>query len=760
MNEMFRHCEKLIEIDLSNFNTSNVIDMFCMFADCIRLNQINLSNFDTSIVTTMHGMFYRCNSLISLDLSNFITSEVIDMQKMFTDCNKLVSLNLSNFDTSNVEIMHQMFYKCKALVSVNLSNFDFSNVQNYEGMFSDCSSLKYISLLNFNQINPSMFDSINNKVIIFINDRKLYDIFLSKLESKACFILISNDWITQQNTVVNGINDCIESCDNNQQYKYQYNGKCYENCSNGYLLDNENSITNICKCELDKCLYCPPVALSKGLCTKCNNDYYQMENDPSNIGEYFNCYTKPKGYYLDGKDLLYKKCYFTCDECEIKGDIITHNCLKCNSNYSIGIVKNNYTNCYENSLETTIIIKKDIKNIIKDIIKSNNETEIKLNKEEEIKYYDLILDNIENSFISEDYDTSDLDNGNEQVIETEQITITFTTTNNQKNNINNNNMTVIDLGECEILLRKYYNISNNETLYMKKIDRIQEGLKITKVEYDVYSKLSGTILQKLNLSVCQNTKISLSVPIKLNENLDIFNTSSGYYNDICYTAKSESGTDILLKDRKDEFIKGNKTVCQDDCDFTGYNYTTTKAKCSCKVKESSKSFEDMNIDQTKLFMNFNDIKNYANFNILICYKNLFNSKGIKKNIGCYIIIIIIIFQIICFFIFYIKQFDIIINKVKEIISAKKSQKKGKKKTKKNKNLIMTENQNEKQNDDNNQNRNHKLKSKKLHKRGNNYISFANRQRNHIDINNIINGTKNKKKNSIIKDKKSQKRLEI
>ena len=31
-------------------------------------------------------------------------------------------------------------------------------------------------------------------------------------------------------------------------------------------------------------------------------------------------------------------------------------------------------------------------------------------------------------------------------------------------------MATIDLGECEILLRNYYNISNNETLYMKKID--------------------------------------------------------------------------------------------------------------------------------------------------------------------------------------------------------------------------------------------------------------------------------------------------
>ena len=32
-----------------------------------------------------------------------------------------------------------------------------------------------------------------------------------------------------------------------------------------------------------------------------------MENDPSNIGEYINCYKEIYGYYLDKVDLLFKK---------------------------------------------------------------------------------------------------------------------------------------------------------------------------------------------------------------------------------------------------------------------------------------------------------------------------------------------------------------------------------------------------------------------------------------------------------------------
>ena len=68
--------------------------------------------------------------------------------------------------------------------------------------------------------------------------------------------------------------------------------RCYENCSNGYLYDNNNNNNklNKCKCELAQCLTCPNVALIKGLCTKCNANYFPKENDPLNLGEYINCY--------------------------------------------------------------------------------------------------------------------------------------------------------------------------------------------------------------------------------------------------------------------------------------------------------------------------------------------------------------------------------------------------------------------------------------------------------------------------------------
>ena len=37
---------------------------------------------------------------------------------------------------------------------------------------------------------------------------------------------------------------------------------------------------------------------------------------------------------------------------------------------------------------------------------------------------------------------------------------------------------------------------------------IQDGTKAKKVEYNVYSKLSGKNVEKLNLTICENTKIN------------------------------------------------------------------------------------------------------------------------------------------------------------------------------------------------------------------------------------------------------------
>ena len=306
--------------------------------------------------------------------------------------------------------------------------------------------------------------------------------------------------------------------------------------------------------------------------------------------------------------------------------------------------------------------------IISDILSNSCiiKYETKKNEEENLKAQKNILENIENNIISGNYNTSNLDEGKDDIIKLEKITISLSTTENQKNNENKTNLTSINLNGCEELLRKEYNININEKIYIKKIDIEQEGFKIPKIDFDVYSKLSGNNLTKLNLSICKENKIDLSIPIEINEPLDKLNISSGYYNDLCYTTTSNEGTDINMKDRKNDYIKNNKSVCQEECVFSDYNFDTKKAKCSCNVEGVLFSLDNLVINTTKLYKGFVDIKNIANINLLECYDKLFSKDGLLKNVGFYTFIPIIIFHFVSIIIFYKNQFKKINDEVKDI----------------------------------------------------------------------------------------------
>ena len=284
------------------------------------------------------------------------------------------------------------------------------------------------------------------------------------------------------------------------------------------------------------------------------------------------------------------------------------------------------------------------------------------------KSYKPILDDYENIFTSENYNTTKLNKGEDEINKIDKFIITLTTLQNQKNNLYNN-MTSINIEKCETLLREHYNISENETIYMKKIDIIQENMKISKVLYDVYSKLNGTNLIKLNLSICQNNKISIIVPVEISENIDKLNTSSDYYNNICYKSSSDSGTDIILNDRKIEFVENNKTVCQEDCSFADYNYDEQKANCSCLIKESSSKYDNININKTKLYENFGELNNkkeISNIGLTSC--NVLSSKeNIESNTGFYLLLFILIAFVIIFIIFFLKGYNLLEKTIDQVI---------------------------------------------------------------------------------------------
>ena len=669
MTYMFFDCTSLINLDLTNFNTLNVIEMKFMFNNCSSLTSLNVSSFDTSNVITMRGLFYICSSLKSIELSNFNTSKSKDMAGMFYMCSKLETLNLSHFDTSQVTDMLDMFANCYLLKSLDLSNFITSKVILMVHMFYKCSSLTSLKISNFDtsevldmrsmfyncsslvSIKLSNFNTskTNNMAEMFAFCSKLESLDLSHFDTSSItnlkhIFLYCSSLVSLNLSSFNTLN--VENME-----------AMFENCSSLTYLDLSNFNTS-------------KVTNMESMFSNCINiEYINLKNfnvsEVTNMNNIFFNIPENTVICVNSSDILF--------------DIIIS---RCKNNYYIDSENNIY--CLKN--ESVI-----------------------LSREEEKVYYEKVLEIMEESFKSENYDTSKIDGGQEEKIEAIKMTITFTSIQNEKNKLNiNNNSPKIDFGECENLLRNDYNIPVNETLYLKKINLVQEGMKTSKVGYDVYCKLFGKNLIKLNLTSCKDSKISIFMPIEIDESLDKLNSSSGFYNDICYTTTSEDGTDITLNDRKKDFIDKNMSVCQEECQFSKYDKINNRAECVCNIKESSSLIDDLTFNKKNLLKNFKDIKNILNFNFLVCYKNLFNKNGILNNIGCYILLFIIFINLISIFIFYLNQFPLIKKKIKEIIyntneykiinkKVNKYDPKNKQKSKGNKILVFKKNKKRKNN---------------------------------------------------------------
>ena len=141
MDMMFKSCTKLTSVDVSGFNTENVLIMSQMFAGCGFTN-LDLKNFDTQKVYEMTGLFSDCKKLVSVDLSSFNTANVTNMPFMFTNCGSLTELDLSSFNTAKVESMYNMFTDCESLKTIYVGDdWSTESVIVSTDMFAGCINL-------------------------------------------------------------------------------------------------------------------------------------------------------------------------------------------------------------------------------------------------------------------------------------------------------------------------------------------------------------------------------------------------------------------------------------------------------------------------------------------------------------------------------------------------------------------------------------------------------------------------------------------
>ena len=324
--------------------------------------------------------------------------------------------------------------------------------------------------------------------------------------------------------------------------KYEYNNYCIETCPNSTYVSNNNKY--LC---LDKTIE--------------DNYYYNKNNN------------------------IYEECYYTCKKCDEGGNETNNNCIECKDGFMFLNVSLNETNCYEicphyyyfNESNKYVCTDEEecTKNYNK-LIKEKNKCIDDCSKDNIYIYeYNNICDkNYKNELIEktnqilEEPNISTIQNliqlNKTDIIindESEKINYPITTSSYQKANDKKYNETSINLGDCETKLKDYYKIPENDELYILKMDIYLDGMKIPKVEYEVYYPFYNQNLSKLNLSICHDLKINITIPVDIPINeIDKYNASSGLYNDLCYTLTTENGTDESLKDRRKDFVDNNMTV--------------------------------------------------------------------------------------------------------------------------------------------------------------------------------------------------------
>ena len=91
-------------------------NMSYFFKNFTKLEKISgFENLNTELLTNPTGIFSGCSSLKSIDLSSWNTSNVVTMSRMFYECYSLKELDLSAFNTESLATMHYTFANCQSL---------------------------------------------------------------------------------------------------------------------------------------------------------------------------------------------------------------------------------------------------------------------------------------------------------------------------------------------------------------------------------------------------------------------------------------------------------------------------------------------------------------------------------------------------------------------------------------------------------------------------------------------------------------------
>ena len=373
-------------------------------------------------------------------------------------------------------------------------------------------------------------DTDNQCPKIFGANCKLIKPTCKKLHCKECNVCFDGTY-------------CL-TCKNNFQLD-EIKHICYNKKPNTDT-NNENANENK-ECH-ENCLSCSlPFSNENMNCISCKENFYKLNG----TNDCFDKTLLDDGFYL--KNDIFYPCDDNCMTCSDEKNNENHNCIECAENYYKLPNGTHQNNCYD---------REEI-NVIYTQWASLKEFQSKIN--DNIMIYK---------------NSSSIINGTDFIA-------TILSSNNVEPKVQlDMGISAIDLGNCTQIIKKHYNIPENENLIIVNMESrknqsknvIENNNNDNSIEIgkNIQIEIYDSSVKHLNLSVCnEDIKIlqyikdvnELNIPeaIKLaDKGVDIFNANDDYFNDICH--ENIDGKDIIIKDRRNDIYK-NVSFCQKGCKY-------------------------------------------------------------------------------------------------------------------------------------------------------------------------------------------------
>ena len=662
-----------------------------------------------------------------LPFRNEITTECIKHCDINDFIKNKCSLNYSNYEGREDLINNY--------IKNNINKLDTSILK--EKIFIEIKE-KYATfkLINYNHINEVIkkdesiencanilkdfydIENDNNLVLFTVNiykwderniiNKTLFEFYSNltgnyeQLESDLCEGLITKGIKEEcsEYSIESIINDACIKCNIKNEYYPIYNEtfnknftKCYKEID-GYYLDNITKSFKIIDQCYDSCQTCKKIGNNENhYCKECKSDYpfEYIEDNHLNCFEFchnnnynenndtYQCLQKPKCFGINNKLISDKdnKCIDKCENDETYKYEFKKTCYKeCPKDIS-ELSKNNLYLCEPKcSSENPYINLKNQQCIKKcdfqDILDKKCELNYK-NSTKKAEISKTIIENIKNGTMKEVI--AQVKNSNESFVikegEDAHLISTLGT------NLKRKDFSSIDFGDCEKLIKSRYGLDDKEELILYEVEHGVEGFNIPILEYVLFTEDGKT---ELNLSICDTMKVQYYIPVSIDENdLDMHDPSSDFYNNECNKHSTEDGVDMTLYDRQKQYNDNNMALCEKGCINKGLDPETEKIKCDCYIK-SDMNYYSNNTKKEDLLDKIDSQKSSSNLKVTKCINNVFSSpEQLFSNSGFVSLLIVMIIFIIIFIIFCIKGKEMIEKKIDETIYNKfeKEQKKEK-----------------------------------------------------------------------------------